>query len=113
MTINEYQKEALRTYKSFGWLIPNEMLLNGLMGINGEAGECIELLKKKLFQGHIFDEEHMAKELGDVAWYLAISAYAIGFDLETVLQMNVEKLRERYPEGFDPELSIFRKVDDI
>lgn len=111
MTINEYQKEALRTESGISKEYPR--LLNGLMGLNGEAGECIDILKKHIYQGHELDEEHVAKELGDVAWYLAISADAIGYDLETILQMNVDKLRARYPEGFDSELSRHRAEGDI
>ncbi len=111
MTINEYQKEALRTESGISKEYPR--LLNGLMGLNGEAGECIDILKKHLYQGHELDKEHIAKELGDVAWYLAVSADAIGYDLETILQMNVDKLRARYPEGFDSELSRHRAEGDI
>lgn len=111
MTINEYQKEALRTESGISKEYPR--LLNGLMGLNGEAGECIDILKKHLYQGHELDKEHIAKELGDVAWYLAVSADAIGYDLETILQMNVDKLTARYPEGFDSELSIHRAKGDI
>lgn len=111
MTINEYQKEALRTESGMSKEYPR--LLGGLMGLNGEAGECIDILKKHLFQGHELDKEHLAKELGDVAWYLAVSASAIGYDLETILWMNVEKLRERYPNGFDSDLSQHRRVGDI
>lgn len=55
----------------------------------------------------------MAKELGDVAWYLAVSANAIGYDLETIMQMNVDKLKARYPDGFDAEHSLHRNKDDI
>lgn len=58
-------------------------------------------------------EEHMAKELGDVAWYLAVSANAIGYDFETIMQMNVDKLKARYPDGFDAEHSLHRNQDDI
>ncbi len=111
MTINEYQQAALRTANKS--LTPIEQLANGLMGLNGEAGECIDILKKHLFQGHELDSEHMAKELGDVAWYLAVSANAIGYDLETVMQMNVEKLKARYPDGFDAEHSLHRNKGDI
>lgn len=106
MTPNEYQKEALRTASGMSKEYPR--ILNGLMGLNGEAGECIDILKKHLYQGHAFDSEHMAKELGDVAWYLAISAEAIGYDLETIFQMNIDKLRARYPDGFDAEHSLHR-----
>lgn len=111
MTINEYQKEALRTESGMNKEYPR--LLNGLMGLNGEAGEAIDILKKHLFHGHELDKEHLAKELGDVAWYIAISADALGYDLETILQMNVDKLKARYPDGFEAEKSIHRKDGDI
>lgn len=55
----------------------------------------------------------MAKELGDVSWYLAVVADALGYDLETIFQMNIDKLRKRYPDGFDEELSKHRKTGDI
>ena len=111
MTINEYQELALRTEQGMNKEYPR--LLNGLMGLNGEAGEAIDILKKELFQGHPTNKEHMAKELGDVAWYLAVGAEAIGYDLQTILQMNVDKLKARYPEGFDSERSKHRKEGDI
>lgn len=93
--------------------VPYIRVLEGLMGLNGEAGEAIDLMKKVLFQGHEFDREHMAKELGDIAWYLAVSADAIGYDLESILQMNVDKLRARYPDGFSMEQSLHRSANDI
>lgn len=111
MTINEYQKNALRTANKT--LNSFQQFENGIMGLNGEAGECIDILKKHLFQGHELDKEHIAKELGDIAWYLALSAEAIGYDLETIMQMNVDKLRARYPDGFDTEHSIHRAKNDI
>lgn len=106
MTINEYQKEALRTAGKAG-------IVNGVLGLCGESGECADMIKKHMFQGHELDKEHLAKELGDVAWYLAVSAYAIGYDLETIMQMNVDKLRNRYPDGFDSNLSQHRKEGDV
>lgn len=111
MTINKYQVAALRTANHS--LTQMEQLQNGLMGLNGEAGECIDLIKKHLFQGHDLDKGHVAKELGDIAWYLAISAYAIDYDLETIFQMNIDKLKARYPEGFDADMSVHRKTNDI
>lgn len=110
MTPNEYQKEALRTSNG---LSERDLLVNGVMGLCGESGECIDLVKKHLFQGHELDKAHMAKELGDVAWYLAVAAHAIGYDLETVFQMNVDKLRQRYPNGFEAERSLHRKEGDL
>lgn len=112
MTINEYQKLAMRTasgmnHDHYG------MLMNGALGLCGEAGEVADLVKKFTFQGHDIDLEHVAKELGDVAWYLAVSATSIGYDLETIMQMNIDKLRKRYPEGFDAERSLHREEGDI
>lgn len=111
MTPNEYQKEALRTASGMSNQYP--MFVNGVLGLCGESGECADMVKKYLFQGHELDKEHFAKELGDVAWYLAVSAYAIGYDLETILQMNVDKLRNRYPDGFDAERSLHRQEGDV
>lgn len=86
---------------------------NGVMGLCGESGECVDMVKKYRFQGHELDKAHLAKELGDVAWYLAVTAHAIGYDLETVLQMNVDKLRNRYPNGFEKERSLHRQEGDV
>ena len=113
MTINEYQKEALRTDSGKITLANEGRLTNGLMGLNGEAGEAIDILKKHLFQGHELDCEHLAKELGDVAWYLAVTADALGYTLEEILAMNVQKLRARYPDGFDSDKSVHRKEGDV
>lgn len=110
MQINEYQHEALRTANGING---KDLLVNGVMGLCGESGECLDLMKKHLFQGHELDGEHMAKELGDVAWYLAVSAYALGYDLESVLQMNVDKLRKRYPDGFSSDRSQHREEGDV
>lgn len=111
MSPNEYQKEALRTASSdFNYL---SQLLNGVMGLAGESGEAVDLVKKHVFHEHDLDREHLAKELGDVAWYLAVTANVIGYDLETILQMNIDKLRKRYPDGFDAERSQCREAGDI
>ena len=108
--INEYQNKAMRTASS---LSEHDLLVNGVMGLNGEAGECIDLVKKHLFQGKPLDKEHLAKELGDVAWYLAITAKGIGYDLETIMQMNIDKLLARYPNGFEVERSENRAEGDL
>lgn len=113
MTINEYQTEALRTAAGMNHPNNDEILLNGVMGLAGESGEYVDMMKKHLFQGHELDKEHIAKELGDVAWYIALSAYAMGYDLETILQMNVDKLRKRYPNGFEAERSLHRQEGDV
>lgn len=112
MTPNEYQREALRTANTQS-LSRNDLLTNGVLGLCGESGECADMVKKSIFHGHELDREHLAKELGDVAWYLAVSAHAIGYDLESVLRMNIEKLCRRYPEGFNTERSLHRQEGDV
>ena len=112
MTGNEYQEKALRTasgmnHESYG------MIINGALGLCGEAGEVADLIKKVQFQGHDLDREHMAKELGDVAWYLAITAAALGYGLDDIFQMNVDKLKARYPDGFDAKKSRHRAKGDV
>ena len=111
MKINEYQKAALRTASGMNKQYPR--ILNGVLGLAGESGECVDMVKKHLFQGHELDKKHMAKELGDIAWYLAVAADAIDYDLETIMQMNVDKLMKRYPDGFEADKSIHRNEGDI
>ena len=113
MSINDYQRKALRTASGDSLKTLDDLMLNGVMGLCGEAGECIDLVKKCVFQGKPFDKEHLAKELGDVAWYLAITAHAIGYDLETIMQMNIDKLMARYPNGFEVQKSEHRAEGDV
>lgn len=110
MTINEYQKLAMTTLNPS--LTEKEVLINGVMGLCGEAGEAIDIVKKHLAQGHALDKQHLAKELGDVAWYLAETATAIGMPLEDILQMNIDKLKQRYPDGFSAQHSMKRQDHD-
>lgn len=112
MKINEYQYLALRTANTDAMKIKEEAMLNGVLGLNGEAGEVADIVKKNRFQGHSLDKEHIAKELGDICWYIALLAHSIDYDLETIMQMNVDKLKKRYPEGFDKERSLYRESED-
>ena len=107
MNVNEYQKLALTTMNPE--ISKQDMLINSMMGLCGESGEAIDLVKKHLFHGHELDKDKLAKELGDIAWYLAEAAHALDMDLETVLRMNIDKLKARYPEGFSRERSIHRE----
>ena len=107
MKINEYQELAMRTLNPD--LDKKEILINGVMGLCGESGEAIDIVKKWLAQGHELDRENLIKELGDIAWYLAEVAYVLEVPLEEVLVKNIEKLKSRYPEGFDTERSVGRK----
>ena len=110
MDANEYQRLAMTT------LNPNldkkDILINSVMGLCGESGEAIDIVKKWLAQGHTLDKEKLAKELGDIAWYLAEAATALELDLSEILSANIEKLKLRYPEGFDSERSVNRKSNE-
>ena len=107
MTINEYQQLAMTTLNPA--LDRKDVLINGVMGLCGESGEAIDIVKKWLAQGHELDREKLAKELGDIAWYLAETAWALDIPLEEILQANIDKLKKRYPEGFDANRSIHRE----
>ena len=111
MTINEYQSLAMRTLNHE--LDRKDVLINSVMGLCGESGEAIDIVKKWLAQGHELDKEHLAKELGDVAWYLAEAATALNIPLEEIFEANIEKLKKRYPEGFQAERSVMRLKGDI
>ena len=106
MTINEYQKLAMPTLNPA--LDKKDVLINGVMGLCGASGEAIDIVKKHLAQGHELDREHLIKELGDIAWYLAEVATVLDVELEEVLVKNIEKLKARYPEGFSVEKSLNR-----
>lgn len=103
MTINEYQKLAMTTLNPE--LSQKDVLINSVMGLCGESGEAIDIVKKWLAQGHELDKKHLAEELGDIAWYLAEAATALDLPLEEILQANIEKLKQRYPKGFETEKS--------
>lgn len=109
MTINEYQRLAMKTLNPD--LDKKDVLINGVMGLCGESGEAIDIVKKWLAQGHELDKQKLAKELGDIAWYLAETAYALDIPLEEILRGNIEKLKKRYPEGFSAQRSIDREGD--
>lgn len=111
MTVEEYQRLAMATLNPA--LDRKEVLINSVMGLCGEAGEAIDIVKKWYAQGHPLDKAHLAKELGDVAWYLAEAATALDIPLEEILRGNLEKLKKRYPDGFDARNSLVRLSGDL
>ena len=110
MTINEYQELAMLTLNPE--LNKKDVLINSVMGLCGESGEAIDIVKKWMAQGHDLDKEHLIKELGDIAWYLAEAATALEIPLEQVFQSNIDKLKKRYPEGFEVKRSLIRLDDN-
>lgn len=110
MTLNVYQALAQRTSNT---RTPSAKIANGLLGLFGEGGECADIYKKYMYQGHEFDRKHLAKELGDVLWYVAEIASGLDMPLDYIASMNIEKLKERYPKGFEADKSINRKEGDV
>ncbi|MGN0794255.1 MAG: nucleoside triphosphate pyrophosphohydrolase family protein [Aristaeellaceae bacterium] len=109
MDVNAYQAEAMKLLNPA--LTEQDVLMNALMGLCGESGEAIDVMKKHLYQGHTLDREKLIRELGDVAWYLAEAATGLGIPLSEILQGNLDKLHRRYPQGFDTRRSQHREAE--
>ena len=110
MHLNEYQRLAERTINKGLFEYQNE--LHALHGLSSEVGE-IHALYQKVYQGHIFDKDHLQKEIGDLLWFIAELCTINDLKLEDVAQANIDKLKARYPEGFEIEKSLHRKDGDI
>lgn len=115
MTLNEYQRLAQRTsneeHDEFATVYLKK-IDNGVLGLCGESGECADIWKKVRHQGHTISRDEMIKEAGDVLWYVAELAAGLGVTLEEIATRNIEKLRNRYPDGFTAERSIHRESTD-
>lgn len=93
-------------------LSPDEQLGNAALGLAGEVGEVVDVIKKHLYQGHGFDKEKVIKELGDVCWYFELLCDILDITRSEVEQLNQQKLLKRYPNGFSTDRSVSRKVDE-
>jgi NTP pyrophosphatase (non-canonical NTP hydrolase) len=110
---SKYQQQAARTLiDAPGFEIPDKemMLVWNAIGLAGEAGEVCELVKKGVFHRHGLDREKLVKELGDVMWYVAALCTKLDMDLDVIMEVNIRKLQERYPEGYSSADSQ-RRVD--
>lgn len=105
---DRYIDEILRTCVAED---DSERLVLGALGLAGEAGEVIDLVKKARFQGHPIDWEKVKGELGDVMWYVGLLCHTLGLSLEEIRQANVEKMHRRYPDGFEIERSVNREAE--
>lgn len=123
MEFKEYQKQAMRTNDGYCQMRLKNALdwhdgdlgetINASLGLSGEVGELNDMIKKAIFHEHPLDMNHVKKEISDIMWYLALMCESFGFDMGEIAQMNIDKLKARYPEGFDPEKSLHRKEGDI
>lgn len=113
MTGNEYQKLAMRTTPD-EWRGQQkwDQKMHAILGLNSESGEVAGLIQK-MYQGHVLKPRHLKKELGDCLWFIAECCDAFGFEMEDIMQTNIDKLIARYPEGFEPDKSLHRAKGDI
>lgn len=105
----DYQRLAMRTCQSTD---KKDMLCHAIYGLTSEAGEVSGIMQK-VYQGHEFDKEHMKKELGDCLWMIAEACEALDMTMDEVMEANIEKLRKRYPDGFEADRSLHREIGDI
>jgi len=108
MNLSEYQRLAART-------IPVEeidsLLTNFCLGLAGEGGELIDHVKKAVFHKHALDKDYLAKELGDLLWYIAGISSILKLDLSDIGDINIDKLKRRYPNGFTTHHSVHREEE--
>tara|TARA_Y100000022_G_scaffold3767_1_gene3092 strand:- start:227 stop:628 length:402 start_codon:yes stop_codon:yes gene_type:complete len=123
--VNEVTSQESKSYPSFASRVHDlaedgvytERLLTAAVGLCAESGEFTEIVKKMVFQGKPANEDnyyHMKRELGDIMWYFMQACMALDVSPEEIIEMNVEKLSSRYPEGaFDVHFSENRKEGDL
>ena len=117
--LNDYQEKALRTWNTIEE--QEYRLSNVALGLAGEAGEVADAIKKAVYHGHGFSQGYITagnpkaipvkeviKELGDILYYVSVGAHELGYTLQEIAEININKLAKRYPEGFSVEASINR-----
>ena len=102
----EYETEMLRTVPPIGQGYGDAEMILGALGLAGEAGEYADHVKKYLYHQHPANREKALGELGDILWYLTYAARRWGSNLSEIASLNISKLQERYPQGFQSERSI-------
>ena len=107
MNIKEYQEKAKRTVNTR--LTRKDQLSNLCMGLCGESGEVVDYIKKHIYHGHSLEINKLSEELGDIMWYLTNIATLFALPVDNILDVNIKKLEERYPDGYSNEKSINRK----
>lgn len=126
MTGNEYQSLAMRTNdgkstERLGYHTDSKLnevddfggVINGCLGLAGESGEVLDIIKKWVFHEKELDKDHLKKEIGDVMWYVAMLCESFDFNIDEILKINVCKLKSRYPDGFDTEKANHRIQGDV
>lgn len=109
--LNDYQEKALRTWNTKDSF--KGRMSNVALGLSGESGEVADSIKKNFYHGHGLNGDDkishdLAKELGDILYYVSVGAHELGYTLQEIAEININKLAKRYPEGFSVEASINR-----
>lgn len=124
MTGNAYQRHAMRTNDEMSTarlelsIDKNSKydmggIVMATMGLSGEVGELNDMIKKWIFHKSDMDITHAKKELGDILWYVACMAESFGWSLDEIMKMNIDKLKARYPDGFDIGRANHRAENDM
>ena len=124
MTGKEYQELAMRTNdgkceERLQSKIDNNMTVDisevicACLGLSGEVGELVDMVKKFVFHKTPMDNSHFIKEIGDIMWYIALLCNACDYNLDDILEMNIDKLKKRYPDGFDTYRANHREEGDV
>ena len=124
MTGNAYQRHAMRTNDEMSTarlelsIDKNSKydmggIVMATMGLSGEVGELNDMIKKWIFHKSDMDIIHAKKELGDILWYVACMAESFGWSLDEIMKMNIDKLKARYPEGFDTDRANHKEKYDV
>jgi NTP pyrophosphatase (non-canonical NTP hydrolase) len=113
----DFEEFVYRLQELEGQEFPSERLLTAAVGMSAEAGEFTEIVKKIIFQGKPVNDEnlfHLKRELGDIMWYVAQACMGLNISLDDIIEMNVDKLKSRYPGGeFDVHYSENRNEGDL
>jgi NTP pyrophosphatase (non-canonical NTP hydrolase) len=113
----DFEAFVYRLQELEGQEFPSERLLTAAVGMSAEAGEFTEIVKKIIFQGKPVNDEnlfHLKRELGDIMWYVAQACMGLNISLDDIIEMNVDKLKSRYPGGeFSVKHSEVRKEGDV
>lgn len=118
MQPTDYVNNALKTesndYEKIAERLSNPKivrLMHAAMGLETEAGEFLDPLKKHIFYGKELNEVNMLEEIGDAMWYIAIACDALGVPLETVMERNIAKLKARFGDKFNETGALSRNLD--
>jgi NTP pyrophosphatase (non-canonical NTP hydrolase) len=104
VTFDDYQRAAARTVNAR--LSDDERLIDAAAGLAEEAGEVVGLVRKHVYMRHSLDRARLIRELGDALWCLATVASSVGVTLAEVATTNVDKLRQRYPDGYSDDATL-------